>query len=871
MSRPTPALLLLLLGSAFSSERLEGAGFSVEGRDRHVCEFLKTKVEASAQWKAFLAGKRVRLHVRSLRTVSRGGDLGGGSYWPGAAVLDVTFVEEGTGKVLLRRTERGATPAIIMVKERVPQGGPAERIADLERRERRGSPEAQEAALRAAEEAAIGEILRADPAKGEALPKPPVEDPAPTPPPVKERKGRKEKPKPAPPSPKPDPKPDPARTKEAAGLVKKLSSPDSTERGIAVRGLAQLGPDAKDALPALLKLIQAPLAGVQRDKTDTKDLREDVRKRLEESEKKNLKEAEEHLRGQAVEAVAGIGPATRPAVEMLVKVLCEAPDPSSLRTAAVKGLSRADPAHGAALAPAVPTLLQEVRKGRTLTDEALAALEAAGPAAKAAAADVIALLGSSRDDRQVQAARRVLSAIGPAAEGELIKGLKHEKDGIRSASAEALGGGGVKAAAPALAEALKSDPSQQVRIAAIEALLKLKPTPKEVLPAVLGALQDPGFPVIRNTAIQLLEAWGPDAAEAALPLAEFARATKDQEERERCLKAVAGMGSAAAPACATVLKVLEDQPAAYMRRSVEETLLTVGEGAVPALTDGLRSPQPYVRASSAETLGRIGPPSRNAVPALIEAMKDADLNGARLPAIQAFGGIGPGAEAAIPALVALFDDDRDNSFRNAAVGSLLRMGGKAIPALEVLLTRKDEWLDFGVGSELGKLGPEAKAAVPFLVKGARQKGWKARLHAASALGRIGEEIPVAAETFVDLFPAQGDMMKSFLADRIAELGPCGAAAAGILVTALGDANGLVRNPCAKALPKVDPEGTVAFPLLQSALAKGPPLHRELAAEVIGSYGAKAAGAAEALRAALRDEDYYVALAAEEALKRVMGP
>jgi HEAT repeat protein len=637
-----------------------------------------------------------------------------------------------------------------------------------------------------------------------------------------------------------------------------------------VRRLADLGTDAKDALPALLKLIQAPLAGVKRSKTDMKDMSPDVRKRFEEGEEKYRREAEEHLRSQAVEAVTKIGPSTKPALEMLVKML-DAPKDSVSRSDVFKGLAKADPAHGASLAPAVPALVKEIRNNTSLKDETLAALAAAGPAAKAAAADVIALLGSSRDDRK--AVLKVIAAIGPAAEPELVKALRHEKDAVRAAVAETLGESGAKAAAPALADALKADASQQVRLSAIEALLKLKPPPKEVLPAVVGALQDPGFPAIRHTAVQLLAAWGPDAAEAALPLAEFARALKDkdQEERERCLKAVAGMGAAAAQACATILKILEDKPVVYMRRAVEETLLAVGEGALPALTDGLKSPQPYVRATSAEALGRIGPPSRSAVPALIEAMKDADLNGARLPSIEALGRIGPGAEAAIPALVQLFDDDRDNSFRNAAAGALLRMGGKAVPTLEGLLLRKDDWLEFGLGHELGKLGPEDKGAVPFLVKGARQKGWKARMHAASALGKIGVELPAAAEAFADLFPGESDEMKAFIADRIAELGSTGAAAAGVLVTALGDANGAVRNPCAKALPQVDPEGTASLPLLRSTLEKGSPVHRELAAEIIGSFGPKAAGAAEALRAAMRDEDYFAALAAEEALKRVTGP
>jgi HEAT repeat protein len=78
---------------------------------------------------------------------------------------------------------------------------------------------------------------------------------------------------------------------------------------------------------------------------------------------------------------------------------------------------------------------------------------------------------------------------------------------------------------------------------------------------------------------------------------------------------------------------------------------------VPALVNDLHNgTTPEVRRESALALGRIGPDAKEAVPTLIQALRDKDSS-VRQAANLALEGMGPAAEAAAPALVAELGDN----------------------------------------------------------------------------------------------------------------------------------------------------------------------------------------------------------------------
>ena len=87
-----------------------------------------------------------------------------------------------------------------------------------------------------------------------------------------------------------------------------------------------------------------------------------------------------------------------------------------------------------------------------------------------------------------------------------------------------------------------------------------------------------------------------------------------------------------------------------MREAAAVALGRIGEPAVPALVDALRSHDPEMRLQAADTLARIGPGASQAVPSLTELLEDEDIR-VRKAAARALGQIGPKAAESVPSLM----------------------------------------------------------------------------------------------------------------------------------------------------------------------------------------------------------------------------
>ncbi len=120
-------------------------------------------------------------------------------------------------------------------------------------------------------------------------------------------------------------------------------------------------------------------------------------------------------------------------------------------------------------------------------------------------------------------------------------------------------------------------------------------------------------------------------------------------------------------------------------------LIRIGEPAVPALIDMLRSGDPKLRAAAASTLWGMGAKGRAAAPFLAEALADPDP-ALRTAAAMALENMGPQAGEAIPALVKALSD-KDNRVRQASVKALGAIGPAATPAIPVLTRalKKGSW------------------------------------------------------------------------------------------------------------------------------------------------------------------------------------
>jgi HEAT repeat protein len=79
-------------------------------------------------------------------------------------------------------------------------------------------------------------------------------------------------------------------------------------------------------------------------------------------------------------------------------------------------------------------------------------------------------------------------------------------------------------------------------------------------------------------------------------------------------------------------------------------------------------PNDYVRAVTAEALGKIGPEAKTAIPVLMALLKDKDRD-VRCAAADALGRIGPEAKTGIPSLNDLLKD-KDERVRRVAADAL---------------------------------------------------------------------------------------------------------------------------------------------------------------------------------------------------------
>ena len=125
--------------------------------------------------------------------------------------------------------------------------------------------------------------------------------------------------------------------------------------------------------------------------------------------------------------------------------------------------------------------------------------------------------------------------------------------------------------------------------------------------------------------------------------------------------------------------------------------------AVPALIEALKDEDKTARQNAAEALGNMGPDAKDAVPTLIETLKD-KYGAVRRAAADALGSIGPDAEEAVPALIEALKN-KDGTVHRAAASALGSIGPDAVPELIEALKNDD-----------GTLRENAANASSFLYK-----------------------------------------------------------------------------------------------------------------------------------------------------------
>jgi HEAT repeat protein len=408
-------------------------------------------------------------------------------------------------------------------------------------------------------------------------------------------------------------------------------------------------------------------------------------------------------RAEAAELLGRVGKSAD-AVPVLLEELRQAK--KAQRVALVERLARLGPGAKAALPALVDALQEQDPRLRTAALHALARLGELDDAAEPAVAELTKLAKSADVVERFNARRALVRIRKNVAHLNLLADLlKEDPAELRGSAADLLGqfGPDAKAAVPALRELLK-DADAHVRSTAAMALWKIN-RDDAVLPALMALLQDRGFEA-RTAAVYSLGVDLQAAAQPAIPLLVKALWDAAPEVRVAAPEALGRIGPAARPAVPALLVLLGDDQQEDVHSAVAEALGLIGppaRAAVLVLQRRLEHADAYVRACAALALWHIdkdrsgiqaasaGLDHRNyrvrvtaaealwrmrqdprAMTALVEVFREAEIDdhpameNARYMACRAVGRLGPPAKAAAPFLRELLTSDNPDLRATAA-------------------------------------------------------------------------------------------------------------------------------------------------------------------------------------------------------------
>ena len=300
--------------------------------------------------------------------------------------------------------------------------------------------------------------------------------------------------------------------------------------------------------------------------------------------------------------------------------------------------------------------------------------------------------------------------------------------------------------------------------------------------------------------------------------------------------------------------------------------MTTADDPLPALVRALRNHSPADRLRAAKDLGRLGWLAREALPALIGALHDADAK-VRESAAQAIGLMGP---EALPALVGMLTHE-DKYVRRHAVWAMGKLGRLARPALANLcqaLKDADPRTASGAAQALGAMGADGADAVPALAEAMRGTNIVLCRLASKALSQIG---PPALATLIAHLQHADPFVRGESALAIGWMGAAARSAVPFLARVVrGSEAALVRTPAPSITPTSiappAPSDTITpHPVGDAGVAGSADVNcRVFAAQALGRIGPAASAALGELRDASGCGPESVRQAAQQAVRLIQG-
>jgi HEAT repeat protein len=540
--------------------------------------------------------------------------------------------------------------------------------------------------------------------------------------------------------------------RSAADLGKATASGTPEKRLEAIDALADLGPEAKTAVPQLIAALAADDPAVRwhaaRALGAVGPGAADAAPKLAAA----LSDKDFHVRGQAAHALGQIGAASKKYVPELIARITD--EHASVRKQVIQAVSAIDP--------------QDEKAAKKIAD----ALSAAEPQVAMAAVRSLAAYGEKALPTTIEVLKTakpkskarywacvLAGQFGPAAKDAvepLAAALKDEDPSIRMQAAMALGsiGPAAKSAVPALAGAL-TDKLEAVQYAAAYALGSIGA--EQALPALKKAAGS------KDTLVRLLTTWAiakakPDDKEAMSKAVDTLVSAMEDDRPEvrhaasRALWDLQPPPDKLGPALSQALN--DDDPAVVQH--VIESLASLGAKIAPRLSAALADEKKRPKALA--IIQRMGPEAKACVPDLAKLLADPE-EALQVDVLAALGAIGPGAVDALPQVSTVLDSE-SQPVVSAACIALGRMGNaaeSAAPAITKQLKSKSDYTQIAAAWALVQIGKDrsqvAKVVLPVLVKSLDSPTELIRAEAAGTLGSLG---PAAKPATADLQKAAAD-------------------------------------------------------------------------------------------------------------------
>jgi HEAT repeat protein len=336
-----------------------------------------------------------------------------------------------------------------------------------------------------------------------------------------------------------------------------------------------------------------------------------------------------------------------------------------------------------------------------------------------------------------------------------------------------------------LLKILKTGKRPARRQLAITLLGALGPKNRSISNGVLAALKEDADPGVRKLAAQILAKWWKDSKEEGKAvkgaIEALAERLKDDKEGSVREAAATGLGN----------------------------MVPDSKKVVSVLAAALKDPHAGTRAAAAQTLGLLGADAELALPNLLAALQNKELDSfTRIYAAQAISRLDVGGLKAIPALVAVLTD-KDQDLRKAAAEAIGRYGTIAQPAavdLGKALVNKDNDVEVRRAAvvALGKMGAEAKDAWPNVHLAFKDADSSVRYQAVRVAGNLAKDNLKIVPVLADVCEKDTNLETRMAAiEELAQLGPAAKEAVEKLKKlASEDSQVAVRKAADAALKKI---------------------------------------------------------------------